>query len=54
MASDLLDDLGHATKVVADKDNTTIVEGKGQLKEIKGRIEQIKAEIENTTSEVGS
>jgi chaperonin GroEL len=46
-----LDDLGHAAKVVADKDNTTIVEGKGQLKEIKGRIEQIKAEIENTTSD---
>ena len=46
-----LDDLGSAAKVVADKDNTTIVEGKGQLKEIKGRIEQIKAEIENTTSD---
>jgi chaperonin GroEL len=46
-----LDDLGQAAKVVADKDNTTIVEGKGQLKEIKGRIEQIKAEIENTTSD---
>jgi chaperonin GroEL len=46
-----LDDLGTASKVVSDKDNTTIVEGKGQLKEIKGRIEQIKAEIENTTSD---
>jgi chaperonin GroEL len=46
-----LDDLGQAAKVVADKDNTTIVEGKGSLKEIKGRIEQIKAEIENTTSD---
>jgi chaperonin GroEL len=46
-----LDDLGTAAKVVSDKDNTTIVEGKGQLKEIKGRIEQIKAEIENTTSD---
>ncbi len=46
-----LDDLGQAAKVVSDKDNTTIVEGKGQLKEIKGRIEQIKAEIENTTSD---
>ncbi len=46
-----LEDLGQAAKVVADKDNTTIVEGKGQLKEIKGRIEQIKAEIENTTSD---
>jgi chaperonin GroEL len=46
-----LDDLGQAAKVVADKDNTTIVEGKGELKQIKGRIEQIKAEIENTTSD---
>ncbi len=46
-----LDDLGTAAKVVADKDNTTIVEGKGSTKEIKGRIEQIKAEIENTTSD---
>jgi chaperonin GroEL len=46
-----LEDLGQAAKVVSDKDNTTIVEGKGQLKEIKGRIEQIKAEIENTTSD---
>src|SRR5512145_544885 len=46
-----LDDLGQAAKIVADKDNTTIVEGKGQLKEIKGRIEQIKAEIDNTTSD---
>src|SRR5512136_1295954 len=46
-----LDDLGQAAKVVADKDNTTIVEGKGNTKDIKGRIEQIKAEIENTTSD---
>ncbi len=46
-----LDDLGQATKVMADKDNTTIVEGKGELTQIKGRIEQIKAEIDNTTSD---
>ncbi|MFN8598447.1 MAG: chaperonin GroEL [Anaerolineae bacterium] len=46
-----LDDLGQAAKVMSDKDNTTIVEGKGELKEIKGRIEQIKAEIDNTTSD---
>jgi chaperonin GroEL len=46
-----LDDLGTAAKVQSDKDNTTIVEGKGTTKEIKGRIEQIKAEIENTTSD---
>src|SRR5512145_1113957 len=46
-----LDDLGQAAKVTADKDNTTIIEGKGSAKEIKGRIEQIKVEIDNTTSD---
>jgi len=46
-----LSDLGQAAKVVADKDNTTIVGGKGREKEIKGRIEQIKVEIEKTTSD---
>jgi chaperonin GroEL len=46
-----LDDLGQAAKMTADKDNTTIIEGKGATKEIKGRIEQIKVEIENTTSD---
>jgi chaperonin GroEL len=46
-----MDDLGRAGKVMADKDNTTIVEGKGSTKDIKGRIEQIKAEIDNTTSD---
>jgi chaperonin GroEL len=46
-----LDDLGQVTKVQADKDNTTLIEGKGDIKLIKGRIEQIKAEIENTTSD---
>ncbi len=44
-------DLGKAEKVESDKDNTTIVGGKGDAKEIKGRIEQIKVEVENTTSD---
>jgi len=44
-------ELGHAEKVVSDKDNTTIVGGKGDQKAIKGRIEQIRVEIENTTSD---
>ena len=35
----------------SDKDNTTIVEGKGSEEEIKGRIKQIKAQIEETTSD---
>jgi chaperonin GroEL len=46
-----IEDLGTAAKVQSDKDNTTIIEGKGALKTIKGRIEQIKVEIENTTSD---
>jgi chaperonin GroEL len=44
-------DLGKARKVSCDKDNTTIIEGKGQETEIKGRIEQIKVQIETTTSD---
>ncbi len=44
-------DLGRARKVVADKDNTTIVEGKGSDDAIKARIKQIKAQIDETTSD---
>ena len=42
-------DLGRCRKVVADKDNTTIIEGKGTEAAIQGRIKQIKAQIEETT-----
>jgi chaperonin GroEL len=45
------DMLGRADKVKADKDNTTIIGGKGPRKEIQGRIAQIKKEIEDTTSD---
>jgi len=44
-------DLGKAEKVVSDKDNTTVIGGKGDSKEIKGRIEQIRVEIDKTTSD---
>jgi chaperonin GroEL len=44
-------DLGRARKVVADKDDTTIVEGKGSEADIQGRIKQIKAQIDETTSD---
>jgi chaperonin GroEL len=44
-------DLGTCDKIVADKDETTIVGGAGSEEAIKGRINQIKAEIENTTSD---
>ena len=46
-----LTDLGRAEKVVTDKDNTTIVGGKGAGPEIKGRIEQIRVEIDKSTSD---
>ncbi|MFC1892682.1 chaperonin GroEL [Chloroflexota bacterium] len=46
-----VEDLGRARRVTADKDNTTIVEGKGSDDEIQGRIKQIKAQIEETTSD---
>jgi chaperonin GroEL len=46
-----LTDLGHAKKIVVDKDNTTIIEGAGKSAEIKGRIEQLRREIENVTSD---
>ena len=46
-----LQDLGHAEKVVSDKDNTTIVGGKGEAAQIKGRIEEIRVEIDKSTSD---
>jgi chaperonin GroEL len=47
----VLPDLGRAEKVVSDKDNTTIIGGKGDEAAIKGRIEQIRVEIDKTTSD---
>ncbi len=46
-----IEDLGRAEKITIDKDNTTIVGGKGDTNAIKGRIEQIRVEIDNTTSD---
>ena len=46
-----VDDLGRARRVVADKDNTTIVEGKGLPANIESRIKQIRSEIESSTSD---
>jgi chaperonin GroEL len=46
-----VEDLGRARRVTSDKDNTTIVEGKGSDEEIKARIKQIKAQIDETTSD---
>src|SRR5438046_1057498 len=47
----VLDDLGHAKRIVIDKDNTTIIGGKGKQADIQGRIGQIKAAIEKSTSD---
>ncbi len=44
-------DLGKAEKVVADKENTTIIGGKGTKSGIEGRIKEIRAEIEKSTSD---
>ncbi len=46
-----ISDLGRARRVVANKDETTIVEGRGSQAEIDGRVKQIKAQIEDTTSD---
>jgi chaperonin GroEL len=46
-----VEDLGRARRVTADKDKTTIVEGKGSDEALKARIKQIKAQIEETTSD---
>ena len=47
-----LNDLGSASRVVIDKDNTTIVvEGEGSTEAIQGRIDQIRRQIEDTTSD---
>ena len=44
-------DLGQAEKVVSNKDDTTVIGGKGKAKDIKGRIEQIRVEIDKSTSD---
>jgi chaperonin GroEL len=46
-----LDDLGHASRVVIDKDNTVIVDGKGASEAVEARVHEIKTQIGNTTSE---
>ncbi|QCI27641.1 chaperonin GroEL [Caminibacter pacificus] len=51
LESATLADLGQAGRVVVDKENTTIVDGKGDKAAIEARINQIKKEIEETTSD---
>ncbi len=51
LESATLQDLGRASRVVVDKENTTIVDGKGDKAAVEARIKEIKAQIEQTTSE---
>jgi chaperonin GroEL len=46
-----LADLGHFKRIVVDKDNTTLIGGKGKTADIQGRIAQIRAAIEKSTSD---
>jgi len=46
-----LQDLGRAKKLTVDKDNTTIVEGKGKSADIEGRVKEIRSQIDKTTSD---
>ena len=51
LESTALTDLGHAGKVVSTKDDTTLIEGKGNTKAIKGRVDEIRVAIDKSTSD---
>jgi len=46
-----IEDLGQAKKVTIDRDNTTIIEGKGKHADVEGRVKEIRSQIEKTTSD---
>src|SRR6201991_2010555 len=46
-----LDDLGEAKKIVVEKENSTLIDGKGKSSEIKARVEQIRKQVEEATSD---
>jgi chaperonin GroEL len=46
-----IEDLGKAKRITIDKDNTTIVEGRGASKAIEGRVKEIRSQVEKTTSD---
>jgi chaperonin GroEL len=46
-----IEDLGKAKRVTIDKDDTTIVEGRGEQKDIAGRVKEIRSQIDKTTSD---
>ncbi len=51
LESATIQDLGRAEKVVSDKENTTVVGGKGKKSDIEGRIKEIRIEIDKSTSD---
>merc|ERR1712151_884626 len=51
LESSKIEDLGSAKRIIVTKENTTIIDGAGESKEIKNRIEQIKHQISSTSSE---
>ncbi len=46
-----VEDLGRAKKITIDKDNTTLVEGRGKGSEIEGRVKEIRSQVDKTTSD---
>jgi len=46
-----MEDLGQAKKITIDKDNTTIIEGKGKHDDVEGRVKEIRSQIDKTTSD---
>jgi chaperonin GroEL len=46
-----ISDLGQAKKITIDKDNTTIIEGRGKHSDVEGRVKEIRGQIEKTTSD---
>src|SRR5690606_29622865 len=46
-----LNDLGEAKKIIVEKENSTIIDGKGKAADIKARVEQIRKQIEDATSD---
>jgi chaperonin GroEL len=46
-----IDDLGRAKRINIDKDNTTVIDGAGDRKDIEGRVRQIRVQVEETTSD---
>ncbi|MCB9073696.1 MAG: chaperonin GroEL [Bdellovibrionaceae bacterium] len=46
-----IEDLGMAKRIVVDKDNTTVIDGAGEKKDIEARVSTIRAQVEETTSD---